>query len=187
MICTTITLITLNILVHVAWRQSWRHNAWVHFMYNHFTSHPFQIEIGRYHTLLTCLISHMKLPHLSTNCLGLMSCALVEQRYGSIFVLALFVSGALVASIADAVNRTWFNRPVTALWQWDGPMVGSSGGVMSLLVVLAYMNVIARYAVALILLWDLLMIACRMKHVTRAFHEGHVLSAILGGIVILWL
>lgn len=187
-------LILINILVHLLWNKSSK--AMKDFMYDHFSLDS-RIAKYKYYTLLTHGISHIKFSHLLTNNLGLLLAIPLEDR----LVLGLFIWGTFVGSITYLLHRNYFSsrirkkvivgKVLIIVRKYDECLVGSSGGVMSILTFLSWIedlngSPLIYYLMTIILVRDIIMyltddiiiLLYRMFHRDREyiFRLGHIVS-----------
>ncbi|CAI7923172.1 unnamed protein product, partial [Closterium sp. NIES-53] len=124
-------LIATNLAVFAAWHTQ---NQTV--MARNFMVSVNAMYEGRYHTLLTSAISHREGRHLLFNMLGLyfFGCE-VARMYGPRYLLGLYMSGAVVASLAHVFYFQYIvpRTDTKSVWAWhprlSPPAMGASGAV----------------------------------------------------------
>ncbi|CAI5970294.1 unnamed protein product, partial [Closterium sp. NIES-64] len=124
-------LIAVNVGVFAAWHTQ---NQTV--MARNFMVSVNAMYEGRYHTLLTSAISHREGRHLLFNMLGLyfFGCE-VARMYGPRYLLGLYASGAVVASLAHVFYFQYIvpRTDKKSVWAWhprlSPPAMGASGAV----------------------------------------------------------
>lgn len=168
-----IGLVIINTIVYALWKGCTTSKK-LNFMINHFTFHPYQFILKRYYTIFTYSISHMTFSHLFINNLGLLFCLPVEEKFGSLIVLGLFLWGALIGSLTHLIYKFCFPTKYL-LWQCDQIITGSSGGVMAIFV-LSQINMTAYYFKIITLILDVSLIIYPIN--SKISHSGHVASVL---------
>jgi len=167
------TLIALNVAVFIGWQSP----ALRGFMQEHFAVSAEAVLSLRLWTLITAEFSHFDTMHLLFNMWGLyLFGRSIGQVRGAVEVLQVFLTGALLASVAHVVFSLAIGTSV--------PAIGASGGVMALaayyggmfpdrtLLLFFVVPVPAALAVALFILVDVFGLLWPGSPVAHAAHLG---------------